>query len=185
MCIRDRQWHNRTFELGNVNESNLLKGGLADNIKTSEFSKSQLKKGIKIEREHTTNAKIAQEIAEDHLMENPKYYDALEKMEAELNEFEQGMNPYDTMNIGTNRSIQPGDTFKCLRTIIWTNGRWCDELAEDEQRFLREKIYKDSICTITPYSGKFRGPNNMGIETDRGTKSAINETALKKFFKRL
>lgn len=41
----------------------------------------QLKKGIKVEKEHTSNDKIAREIALDHLGELPDYYTRLSKME--------------------------------------------------------------------------------------------------------
>jgi hypothetical protein len=42
---------------------------------------AQLKIGIKVEQEHTTNPEIAREIALDHLWEDPKYYTKLTKME--------------------------------------------------------------------------------------------------------
>jgi hypothetical protein len=42
---------------------------------------SQLAKGIKAEKEHTTDMLVAKEIALDHLNELPDYYDRLEKME--------------------------------------------------------------------------------------------------------
>lgn len=60
---------------------NRIKGGLADNSKPSEFDNNQLKKGIKIELEHTNDKDLAKEIAMDHLKEDPKYYDKLEKIE--------------------------------------------------------------------------------------------------------
>lgn len=41
----------------------------------------QLQKGIRIEREHTTDDKVAREIALDHLGELPDYYDRLAKIE--------------------------------------------------------------------------------------------------------
>lgn len=40
--------------------------------------KSELKKGIKVEMEHTNDPKTAAKIALDHLKENPKYYSDLE-----------------------------------------------------------------------------------------------------------
>ena len=40
-----------------------------------------LEKGIKIEKEHTDDESQAREIAMDHLWEDPKYYDKLEKIE--------------------------------------------------------------------------------------------------------
>ena len=47
--------------------------------------KSQLQKGIKIEMEHTTSKEIAKEIAKDHIWEDPKYYDKLQKIEENMN----------------------------------------------------------------------------------------------------
>lgn len=42
---------------------------------------AQLEKGIKVEKEHTTDEELAKEIALDHLLEIPDYYDKLEEME--------------------------------------------------------------------------------------------------------
>ena len=44
---------------------------------------AQLKKGIGVEKEHTTDAATAREIALDHLNEFPDYYDRLEQAERE------------------------------------------------------------------------------------------------------
>lgn len=49
--------------------------------------RKQLTKGIKIEKEHTTSAKVAKEISLDHLAEFPDYYDRLEKVEESVIEF--------------------------------------------------------------------------------------------------
>jgi hypothetical protein len=43
--------------------------------------KRQLKKGMKVEMEHEMGIKKAKKIAMDHLKEDPKYYDKLEKVE--------------------------------------------------------------------------------------------------------
>jgi len=45
--------------------------------------KKQLKMGIEVEKEHTPDPKMAQEIAMDHLTEFPDYYTRLAKMEKE------------------------------------------------------------------------------------------------------
>lgn len=58
-----------------------LPGGLGDNKPSSDFNADQLKKGIKVEMEHTDDPKLAEEIAKDHLTEDSRYYDKLEKME--------------------------------------------------------------------------------------------------------
>lgn len=43
--------------------------------------KQQLKAGISVEKEHTTKDDIAEEIALDHLNEDPEYYIKLKKIE--------------------------------------------------------------------------------------------------------
>lgn len=70
---------------------NLLKGGLSDKYTIYDLSKKhnvnidtlkkQLEKGKKVELEHTNDIKKANEIAMDHLFEDPKYYTKLEKIE--------------------------------------------------------------------------------------------------------
>ena len=60
-----------------------LEGGLADDKKPSDFPKDQMRKGIKVEMEHTNDPAKAKEITMDHLAEDLKYYDKLEKMEKE------------------------------------------------------------------------------------------------------
>lgn len=38
------------------------------------FNKTQLKAGIKVEKEHSNKVCIAKQIAKSHLVEDPKYY---------------------------------------------------------------------------------------------------------------
>jgi hypothetical protein len=54
-------------------------GKTISNVET--MLKKQLNKGIKVEMEHTNDKGKAKEIAMDHLFEDPKYYDKLEKIE--------------------------------------------------------------------------------------------------------
>jgi len=61
-----------------------IPGGLASGRDVSSFDANSIKKGVKIEMEHTKDINIATEIAMDHLAEDPKYYDKLEKMEREF-----------------------------------------------------------------------------------------------------
>lgn len=58
-----------------------LRGGYGDNIPDKQFNQKQLKKGIKVEMEHTNDRRLAKEIAKDHLVEIPNYYTYLDKME--------------------------------------------------------------------------------------------------------
>jgi predicted DNA-binding protein YlxM (UPF0122 family) len=48
---------------------------------TTKMVKDQIKKGKKIESEHTNDKEKQTEIAEDHISEFPDYYDRIDKME--------------------------------------------------------------------------------------------------------
>lgn len=69
------------MKLKNIAESELIPGGLSSGKPDSHFDPDALAKGIKVELEHTSDKRIAKEIAKDHLSEDPKYYDKLAKME--------------------------------------------------------------------------------------------------------
>jgi hypothetical protein len=71
----------RKFEKSD--KSDKIPGGLADGKKPSDFDEKKLAAGIKIELEHTSDRKIAEEIAMDHLMEDKNYYDKLKTIEKE------------------------------------------------------------------------------------------------------
>jgi hypothetical protein len=49
------------------------------NVPDKKFNKKQLSIGVKIEKEHSNNPKIAKQIAKAHLMENPSYYTKLKR----------------------------------------------------------------------------------------------------------
>ena len=49
----------------------------------SEFMK-EFKKGVNVEMEHTTDARVAAEIAKDHIYEDPKYYEKLVTIEGDI-----------------------------------------------------------------------------------------------------
>lgn len=63
----------------------ILGTGMAKKEKFTEkdADPEELKKGIKIEMEHTKNKAISKRIALDHLAELPDYYTRLTKMEGE------------------------------------------------------------------------------------------------------
>ncbi len=82
-----------------INETEELKGGLADDKTLIQLAKKhdakgyyhiqdmvkslkkQLEMGMKVEMEHTDSKEKAHEIAMDHLWEDPSYYSKLKKME--------------------------------------------------------------------------------------------------------
>jgi len=78
-----KEWESKTPK--NIPESvkkkDKIPGGLADNKKLSDFNKKNLKQGIKIESEHTSDKDIAREIAMDHLTEDKDYYKKLKTIE--------------------------------------------------------------------------------------------------------
>jgi len=85
-CLLSDMLNNKTkvpdeVSLTTEKREEVLKGGIADGHPRSEFDPGELRKGMKVEFEHTNNIDAAREIAEDHLMEDPDYYKKLEKME--------------------------------------------------------------------------------------------------------
>ena len=64
-----------------LSSDDILPGGIGDKYNVSDFPKKEMAKGVKTESEHTTNPAIAADITKDHLVEDPKYYTKLEKVE--------------------------------------------------------------------------------------------------------
>jgi hypothetical protein len=58
-----------------------LPGGLADDKEPGDFNPAALDLGRRFELEHTDDDDMATEIAMDHLVEDPDYYQKLAKME--------------------------------------------------------------------------------------------------------
>jgi hypothetical protein len=46
-----------------------------------DFDLREVRRGAKVEHEHTGNMALAERIAMDHLVEDPRYYDKLAKVE--------------------------------------------------------------------------------------------------------
>lgn len=76
---------------------NIIPGGLADKLTVKDLAtkhklsvseiEDAIKKGQKVELEHTNDPAVAYEIAKDHIFEDPAYYDKLAKIE-EANDYE-------------------------------------------------------------------------------------------------
>ena len=79
---------------GTPKEKEALIGGVADRVPDEAFDEGQLMEGAQTEmKEHTTDPKVAKEIAKDHLAETGKwsggklksnYYNELQRMEGNL-----------------------------------------------------------------------------------------------------
>jgi len=65
-----------------------IKGGKADDRSPEDFDKESLMKGIHVEFEHTDDIMKAMEIAMDHLVEDPKYYEKLASIDPHDNKGE-------------------------------------------------------------------------------------------------
>lgn len=61
-----------------------IPGGIADKKSPKDFDQAQLEEGVKHELEHTNDESMAQEIAMDHLAEDPHYYTKLREIEKTL-----------------------------------------------------------------------------------------------------
>lgn len=73
----------KLFEIKGLDVKTFTPAQLAKKHNVSvETIQRQLEKGINAELEHTTDERIAREIALDHLAEHPDYYDRLAKAEA-------------------------------------------------------------------------------------------------------
>ena len=82
---------------------NKLKGGKGDKLSINDVDRAEFKKGIKHEMEHTTDPKIAAEIALDHIAENPKYYSEIDKTGIDESD-----DRYDRFNIKVNKPDYQG-----------------------------------------------------------------------------
>lgn len=69
----------RASELDQLHKDQ-IPGGKADRRKPSDFDQQELAQGIKVEMEHTSDARKALEIAMDHLAEDREYYTKLRKI---------------------------------------------------------------------------------------------------------
>ncbi len=69
------------LKLDEAKRIDLVPGGKGDKLQPKDVDPEQLRVGIAVELEHTKDRKLAQEIALDHLAENPKYYTKLKKIE--------------------------------------------------------------------------------------------------------
>lgn len=66
-----------------VKHKDQMPGGKGDKLKPEDVDPEQLRMGIEVEMEHTKDRALAQEIALDHLAEDPKYYTKLKKVHQE------------------------------------------------------------------------------------------------------
>lgn len=74
----------RRSDAGTLQNKDLIHGGRADGVSPGAVDPDALRDGMAVEREHTDTPQVAREIAMDHLVEHPRYYEALRVMERRL-----------------------------------------------------------------------------------------------------
>jgi hypothetical protein len=165
-------------KIENMNESNKLEGGLADNKSLIQIAKKhnaknyyqiddmvkslkkQLEMGMKVETEHTDDKDKAKEIAFDHLWEDPKYYSKLSKIEEGKNSHKHD----DDMVIGVAEILkQIEDTKNRKKVFKNMKDKFHKENVEfNEKEFSRmsglKSGKKDIDETDASSSGSFEGP---------------------------
>ncbi len=72
-------------------QRDLIPGGRAMGRRPEEFDPQQLSIGQRVEMEHTTDPRVAREIAMDHLTEDPEYYRKLARIDREAAEIYQSV----------------------------------------------------------------------------------------------
>ena len=73
--------NNEVLEGGKGDDKSLNDIAVKHNVPIDQIQ-TEFEKGIKVEAEHTSDPKVAEEVAKDHLTEDPLYYEKLAKMEA-------------------------------------------------------------------------------------------------------
>lgn len=151
---------------------NRLPGGKGDKLNPKDVDHNELKMGIKHEMEHTKSALTAQEIALDHLAENPKYYsdlnqagiDEIERMQklAGINELNIS-NPHVQIPEGWSE-IELNDEDIKEDIIHWffapMNGH--DEDHTDDVKIIERKDNKFVIETSYAFDETKYEPNKFG-----------------------
>lgn len=100
----------------------VLKGGKADDMQPRQFPRKALREGTKHETEHTKDRSIAEEIAMDHLAEDPHYYKKIKKIEKTATSFLDELEKI---------SLSAGDAAGYARSVAGRFGRYVQHHAED------------------------------------------------------
>lgn len=154
-----------------VREAEYLQGGRADGMPDSAFPKDQLRKGRKVEREHTKSPRVANEIAKDHLAEIRDYYTRLAKMEhgakrAGVKGVRESGNLIEFLNLPTRDALSSSTWHGNIKYEPRKWGKLWGELSpaeqhEHEQRLHRDisgyKTRRDATLTAMGGYGLYRG----------------------------
>jgi len=159
----------------------------------------QLRLGIKIEHEHTSDFEVAKEIALDHLNEFPDYYNRLKKAEEPMEEItrpdvraiERKVDPeYDDFDIDVdlganhfidrlndrrnNPEIKGNELEDTLRDTLLQNPDEFDEFTSGDEVVLRDRSTDINIPVI------FKGKGTRGENTGREELDMTAKTIMRK-----
>jgi len=144
-------------------EKELIPGGLSKGMTLAQISdkhkvdldtiKKEFKKGVNTEMEHTTDIRVAAEIAKDHIFEDPKYYDKLVTIEGDI-DYEPDSVDWDNI---MNMEIADPATGKKYRIK--------DALQLDRKEFARQEAMR--VLRVHALMDKRQVPGNI----EKGQKS--------------
>lgn len=124
--------------------------------------KKALEQGIKVEQEHTSDLKIAREIALDHLSETPDYYDKLKTIEKDINE--------DIINEGATDILYHYTSLQTLDKILKSNKlKLTADIGSDVENAKGKKGYPFFLSTTRSKVGdyhKYVGRNAVMLVLD-------------------
>lgn len=136
-----------------------IPGGEASGMAPTDFEPEQLARGTAEETEHTTDPDIAQEIAMDHLAEDPNFYEkpdavphgeepsgaaaAVEDAAPAFDETE--AEPIDTERRGTGEHHDVGDVLWGARKHKWKKGDRVDTSNLEEVEALGEDVARGAV----------------------------------------
>lgn len=103
-----------------IDPDNRLPGGRGDKLAPADVNPRELAMGIKVEREHTPDPGLCQEIALDHLSEDPAYYTHLAEMEDKY------------QGASEKLSAAPAERWPDaseVQTVLFDRGVWSEEEA--------------------------------------------------------
>jgi len=145
------------------------------NISVEEVEK-QIQKGIKVEMEHTSDPEYAHEIAMDHVIEDPNYYDKLVKLKLEAKR-KLTSKPSSETNLRDwfKRKGSPGKTGGWVDCNTCRNGK-CKPCGRQEG----ESRSKYPACRPTPAACKKKS-KTWGKKSKKGMKESIMESRDIKF----
>ena len=167
---------------------NTIKGGKADKMTVKDIAdkfkvsvdkiEAQIKKGVKIELEHTDDKERATEIAMDHITEFPDYYDRLIKMEKDAEkEFETVKESQRQLIQRLLREeIEEGSLARTLGTL----GMAASTLASPNMQAMNKNPYKIEKSDKLGVTKNADGSFTSIAKTDGPTKEMSKELAISK-----